>query len=125
MLSWTAFSQKDTLITLPIETARLIARDLARYDSTIDENMFLRKIVEMQHNLISVEDSLIQDNKVEIRVNNAMISSYSQIINLKNDQLFLSKNLNTSLAKEVKSKKRFIRILEVTAVGLLGYALLK
>lgn len=100
MSSLNCYSQKDTTkVVLPTKIARLVYQDLIRYDGCLEENELLRNKTIKLDELISTKDTIISLLEEKDKNNEF-------IINKKNEQLTLSKELTDKLHKELKSERR-------------------
>lgn len=100
MSSLNCYSQKDTTkVVLPTKIARLVYQDLIRYDGCLEENELLRNKTIKLGELISTKDNIIFLLE-EKNDNNEFI------INKKDEQLTLSKELTDKLHNELKSERR-------------------
>lgn len=100
MLSLNSFSQTDTTkVTIPTNIARLVAKDLVRYDGCKEE---LRLT---QEKVIKLQEREIQKDTI-ITLLNEKDTTNQYIIHQKDLQIGQYEHLTDDLTKEVKSKRR-------------------
>ena len=100
MLSLNSFSQTDTTkVTIPTNIARLVAKDLVRYDGYKEE---LRLT---QEKVIKLQEREIQKDTI-ITLLNEKDTTNQYIIHQKDLQIGQYEHLTDDLTKEVKSKRR-------------------
>lgn len=107
-MSLSCFSQLDTAknktisdttkVVLTQSVAKLVVKDLIRYDGCVEELKLTQDKVELLEDKIYKKDSVIQLLTLKD-------SNNQSIILLKNEQLKTSQDLSNSLKKELKSKK--------------------
>lgn len=107
-MSLSCFSQVDTAknktvsdttkVVLTQSVAKLVVKDLIRYDGCVEELKLTQDKVELLEDKIYKKDSVIQLLTLKD-------SNNQSIILLKNEQLKTSQDLSNSLKKELKSKK--------------------
>ena len=99
MLSWSSYSQQDTTkVVLPTKTARLIYKDLLRYDGCKEEVKLLNdKIVKLG------EREVQKDNIISLLTDKDKNNQF--IIGKKDEQLKISEDLTNSLHKELKGQR--------------------
>jgi phosphotransferase system IIB component len=99
MLSLSSFSQADTTkVLLPTKTARLIAKDLIRYDGCVQELKLT------QQKVIKLEEREVQKDTIIGLLNNKDKNNQF-IIGQKDLQIGEYKNMTNDLQKELKGQR--------------------
>ena len=99
MLSWSSYSQQDTTkVILPTKTARLIYKDLLKFDGCKEEVKLLNDKIFKLNEKDSQKDTIINLLTTKDKNNQFMIVK-------KDEQLKVSEELTNSLHKELKSQR--------------------
>jgi phosphotransferase system IIB component len=122
MLSLSSFSQADTTkVLLPTKTARLIAKDLIRYDGCVQELKLT------QQKVIKLEEREVQKDTIIGLLNNKDKNNQF-IIGQKDLQIGEYKNMTNDLQKELKGQRTKTFLYKLVAfIGIIStsYLLIK
>jgi len=101
-VSWSSFSQKDTLkdsiVPLKIPIAKLVIKDLIKSDGLENELESTKKLLSLTKSKVILKDSVITSLNIKI-------SNLDKVINKKDRQFITQQELSTSLEKELKKQK--------------------
>lgn len=102
LVSWSSFSQKDTLkdsiVPLKIPIAKLVIKDLIKSDGLENELESTKKLLSLTKSKVILKDSVITSLNIKI-------SNLDKVINKKDRQFITQQELSTSLEKELKKQK--------------------
>lgn len=122
MNSWLMLSQSDTTkIELPVETARLVLKDL--YSKDYLENQILN--LELQ---LNTQNELIQNKEAETENLNGQIETYKSLVESKDLRISNYEEIVKKQENIIKSNKRgntFWKITTVAGVLFGGYMAIK
>lgn len=114
MMSLSAFSQKDTdstKIQLTKPVAKLVIKDLVQYDGLSLEVKSMRELLMETNNKLEVQTELVSNLKTQVL-------NYQSIIEQKDSQFEVQKDVSATLEKALKKEKRAKKLYQIgSAIG--------
>lgn len=114
MMSLSAFSQKDTdstTIQLTKPVAKLVIKDLVQYDGLSLEVKSMRELLMETNNKLEVQTELVSNLKTQVL-------NYQSIIEQKDSQFEVQKDVSATLEKALKKEKRAKKLYQIgSAIG--------
>lgn len=104
LLSFSSFSQQDTqpkrdsIVALQVPIARLVIKDLIRGDGAQEEIKLLNESIDQLKLKLDIQQALLANEQEKSRV-------YQEIIEVKDQQLKVSKELSEGLTKDLRKEK--------------------
>jgi hypothetical protein len=122
MMSWNSFSQTATTDSLKIQLskpiAKLVIKDLIKYDGLTQEVNTVRSILEETNNKLQSQTDLV----VNLR---SQITNYKELTATKDEQLFQQQAAISNLQKSLKKANRTKKLYKIgSTLGLASTALL-
>ena len=115
---------KDTVVKLPINAAKAVAKDVLRKDSCEKELDITKTNLTLEKNNSKEKDKIITSKDQEIGAYRQKEINYNLIIDNRNKELTLERQTTFQLAKDLKqTKRRKTRndIFLSAVIGVLGY----
>lgn len=112
ILSWNSGFSQDTTITLQSKIAKSVINDIITGDQAKEELFLTKDQITLLEEKIILKDGLIQ-KKDEI------IFNYEEIIGSRNEQIKLSKDLQTKLKTDLKKQKAKTKLFQLGGGGLM------
>jgi septal ring factor EnvC (AmiA/AmiB activator) len=121
-MSWNSFSQTATTDSLKIQLskpiAKLVIKDLIKYDGLTQEVNTVRSILEETNNKLQSQTDLV----VNLR---SQITNYKELTATKDEQLFQQQAAISNLQKSLKKANRTKKLYKIgSTLGLASTALL-
>ena len=111
LVSFSSFSQNDTIVTLQEPVARLVIKDLISGDGARQELNATQSLLSMERTKLTIKDSIIGTLESKILNLNSIILN-------KDSQFELERQKSEELIREIKSQRRKTLLYKVgTAAG--------